>query len=280
MPLVDSHVHLFPDRLFAAIWDWFDNNAWPIVDRLDSDSIVSALAAKGVSRAVAFPYAHCPGIADSLNSYMADLAQGNPLVVPLGTVFPGEPGEEEILERAFSELGLRGIKLHCHVQGVSPDSELLRPTCEAVERHAGVLVIHAGTAPSLPSMADELRSLCGARRTRGLLQAHPLLKVVVPHLGMAEYEEFRELLEEFPNLHLDTAMAVGGFFGNEPPLEDLEGIAGRVLFGSDFPNLPYRYERELEALKAGLSEEALDAVLWRNADSLFDLRLDGHCHQP
>jgi len=27
-PVVDAHVHLFPDRVFEAIWRWFDTHAW------------------------------------------------------------------------------------------------------------------------------------------------------------------------------------------------------------------------------------------------------------
>ena len=28
--LVDAHVHLFPDELFKAVWQWFDQFGWPI----------------------------------------------------------------------------------------------------------------------------------------------------------------------------------------------------------------------------------------------------------
>ncbi|MGA9520451.1 MAG: hypothetical protein WBV82_03245 [Myxococcaceae bacterium] len=29
-PVVDAHVHLFPDGVFEAIWRWFDQYGWPI----------------------------------------------------------------------------------------------------------------------------------------------------------------------------------------------------------------------------------------------------------
>ncbi len=29
-PVVDAHVHLFPDPMFEAIWRWFDRHGWPV----------------------------------------------------------------------------------------------------------------------------------------------------------------------------------------------------------------------------------------------------------
>lgn len=34
-PIVDAHVHLFPDNLFASIWQWFDQYGWPIRYKLN-----------------------------------------------------------------------------------------------------------------------------------------------------------------------------------------------------------------------------------------------------
>jgi hypothetical protein len=29
-PIVDGHVHLFPDSIFSSVWKWFDEYGWPI----------------------------------------------------------------------------------------------------------------------------------------------------------------------------------------------------------------------------------------------------------
>ncbi len=26
--VIDSHVHIFPDKIFSSIWSWFDRHAW------------------------------------------------------------------------------------------------------------------------------------------------------------------------------------------------------------------------------------------------------------
>jgi uncharacterized protein len=271
--LVDAHVHLFPDKLFEAVWEWFDQKAWPILSKLHSDQVMDYLKQQGVSHAVGLCYAHKPGLAESLNAYMAGMAALHPGLIPFGTVFPGEPGQEDILKRAFEVHGLRGVKIHCHVQQVSPDAEEMKAVCEAVAAHDGVLLIHAGRAPVLPPMREAISSICGVERTGRMLARFPGMKVIVPHLGMDEYEAYRDLLSSFPNLFLDTTMAVGGYFGGEPPLQDLEEISDRVLYGTDFPDLPYPYERERSALEnSGLSKHALERIFSGNAMRLFGLR--------
>jgi predicted TIM-barrel fold metal-dependent hydrolase len=56
----------------------------------------------------------------------------------------------------------------------------------------------------------------------------------------------------------------------ERPLAMLRAFPERILYGSDFPNLPYAWDRELATL-AGLDlpEPALAAILGGNALRLF-----------
>jgi predicted TIM-barrel fold metal-dependent hydrolase len=103
--------------------------------------------------------------------------------------------------------------------------------------------------------------------------------VVVAHLGAPEYEDFLDLATRYERVRLDTTMALTDFFDrlgpfprtSLPRLREL-GLSGKVLLGSDFPNIPYPYEHQLEALaRAGLGDPWLRAVCWHNAATLFDL---------
>jgi len=272
VPVVDAHVHLFPDKLFEAIWDWFDNNAWPIIERSYSNQVLATLDNNQVDYAVGLCYTHRPGLAESLNSYMADLASRHPKLIAFGTIFPGEPNQKDTLQRAFETHQLRGIKLHCHVQRVPPDADEMAAVCEAICEHDGIMLIHAGRAPVLPSKRADILEICSVDKTARMLRRFPDMKTIVPHLGMDEYLEYRDLLKDFPNLYLDTTMAIGGYFGGEPPIQGLEDISDRVLFGTDYPNLPYPYQRELLALRSSsLSSGALERILFLNAKKLFEL---------
>ncbi|HEX5033432.1 MAG TPA: amidohydrolase family protein [bacterium] len=45
-----------------------------------------------------------------------------------------------------------------------------------------------------------------------MIRKYPRLRFVVPHLGFEEMDRFVAMLKDYPNLHLDTTMAIGGFF--------------------------------------------------------------------
>jgi hypothetical protein len=56
------------------------------------------------------------------------------------------------------------------------------------------------------------------------------------------------------------------------PLARELGMAGKILLGSDFPNLPYPYARQLAGLaRLDLGEDWLRAVCWDNPVATFGL---------
>lgn len=268
-PVVDAHVHLFPDRVFDAIWRWFDANGWPIRRKLYAPQIVDFLTSRGVEHLVALHYAHKPGMARALNAWMADFCRDRPNVTGLATVLPGEPGAREILEEAFAA-GLRGVKLHCHVQCFSPDDAQMNEVYEACTLHDLPLVIHAGRAPASGAYACDPYAVCAAERVDRVLAAHPRLRLCVPHLGADEFPEYERLLERYDNLWLDTTMMLADYFaGVTPPPRLLSVRPERILYGTDFPNVPYAWDRELVRVRRHVGDLALERVMAKNARELY-----------
>ena len=77
-------------------------------------------------------------------------------------------------------------------------------------------------------------------------------------------------------MRLDTTMAFTDFFsewaGPSRPTccRGWRTCATKVLLGSDFPNIPYPYAHQLEALeRLGLGDDWLRAVCWDNGVRLF-----------
>lgn len=266
LEVIDAHVHLFPPRVYDAIWRWFESNAWPIRYQLYADETIAFLRQRGVSRMVGLHYAHTPGMARALNAFAAELAQRHPEVIAYGTVLPGEPDAAAIAEEAFLVHGLRGLKLHCHVQQFAPDDARLDPVYALAARHNRPIVIHAGREPALPAYKADIGALCSVGATRRVLERHPDLTLVVPHLGADEIPAYGELLEAFPNLWLDTTMMLADFFPQTPTAEFIARHGDRLLYGSDFPNLPYAWDRELKKLMSmGLPDETVRAIASGNA---------------
>jgi uncharacterized protein len=269
-PVVDAHVHLFPPRVFAAIWRWFDSHAWPIRYKLKSEQVIDFLFQRGVSRFVALHYAHKPGMSRALNQYVAELCRREPRIIGLATVMPGEPGAVEILKDAFAS-GLKGVKLHCHVQCFSPDEERVEPIYRACEEAGLAMVMHAGRQPSSQHYLCDTQQLCSAARIERVLESHPRLKLCVPHLGADEFDTYQRLLERYDNLWLDTTMAIADYFPAPTPIDLIRVRPERILYGTDFPNLPYAWDRELKRLiQLGLSSDAEAKILGQNALSLFE----------
>jgi predicted TIM-barrel fold metal-dependent hydrolase len=271
--VVDAHVHLFPDRVFEALWRWFDRHAWPVRYRLRAEEVIGFLRDRGLRAIVGLHYAHAPGMARELNRFAAGLARAHPgFVNACGTVLPGEPGAAEIAREALGPLGLCGLKLHCHVQRVAADDPALDPIYRACAEAGKPVVIHAGREPRSPAYGIDTHSICAASRIERVLERHPRLAVLVPHLGADEFGEYAALLERHENLWLDTTMAVAGFFPYGPPEDLVRRHAARLLYGTDFPNLPYAWDREVRRLvEEPLEPPARRALFAENARRLFGI---------
>jgi predicted TIM-barrel fold metal-dependent hydrolase len=268
--LFDAHTHAWPPRLYAAIVRWFDEHAWSIHDRLDGDAAAAALRSHGVSRWVAMAYCHKPGMARDLNRWLAGYAARNPEAVVLAAAHPHDDDPAGILAEAFDELGLRGLKLHCHVMGIAPDDASLGPIYDVLQRRALPLVIHAGRAPELPGYPSPAAQVSGLGYVARVLARWPELRCVVPHLGFDELELLAELLERHPRLMTDTAMILSGYIPGGPEAAFVARWADRILYGTDFPILPYAYDRELRAIRAlGLGDAAERAIFHDNAARVF-----------
>lgn len=270
-PVIDGHVHLFPDRVFTSLWRWFEAHAWPIRYRLNTPAVVRFLLSRGIERMVALHYAHKPGMARMLNAYMAEVVRTHPGVHGVATVFPGEPDAAAILEEGFAA-GLCGVKLHCHVQAFAPDAPALHAVYETCVRHDMPLVMHAGREPRSPAYPVDTYALCAAERVQRVLADYPKLRLCVPHLGADELERYAWLLERYDHLWLDTTMMLGDYFPLSVEARFWQVRPERILYGSDFPNLPYAWDREVRQLaQAALPETDRAALLGETARAFFRL---------
>jgi predicted TIM-barrel fold metal-dependent hydrolase len=270
--VIDMHVHVFPERIFEAIWRWFDTHGWPIRYKLHSDEVIRFLLDRGVSHLVLLHYAHKPGLARMMNDYVREVCGRFPgQVTGLATVMPGEPDAARILSDAFAA-GLRGVKIHCHVQRIAPDASAMSEIYDACVAHDMPLLMHAGREPKSPGYKDDTHDLCGVARVEAVLRAYPKLRLCVPHIGADECVEYCALLERHENLWLDTTMMLGGYFPMAVPLDAVRARPDRFMFGTDFPNLPYAWDREIKALaQKAWPADVLQKVLAGTARTFFRL---------
>jgi predicted TIM-barrel fold metal-dependent hydrolase len=95
-------------------------------------------------------------------------------------------------------------------------------------------------------------------------------------MGMPEYAEFLDICEHAADVRLDTTMAFTAFIDETMPfppsqLPRLRQLGDRILFGSDFPNIPYGYADAMRSITRvpGIDDEWLRKVFYENAAALF-----------
>lgn len=270
--VVDAHVHIFPANIFSAIWSWFDKNAWPIRYRLSTSSVLDHLLSRGVSHIIALQYAHKPGISRMLNRYMVKKCREFPnKVTGMAAVFPGEKDAAAILKEAFDN-GLQGVKLHAHVQCFDMNAEEMDLIYDLCESEQKPIIMHVGREPKSTAYHCDPYQICSAKKLERVLRNFPKLKICVPHLGFDEISDYRNLIEKYENLWLDTTMVLADYFPLKETVELDSFRVDRIMYGSDFPNIPYNWDRELKCLKASnLSRENMEWILHKSAAGLFQV---------
>jgi len=270
---IDAHTHLHPPRLFAAIRRWFDEHTdWNLRGPTEPETVVGALRAAGVERFAVFSYAHRPGIARDLNRWLYDITRALPDAIPLGTVHAADDDPAAIVDEACGTWGMAGVKLHAQVQRFHPDDSRLWPVYARLVALDRALVIHVGTGPH----TNEFTGLASFAR---VLARFPTLRASICHMGAFETRAALRLVDRYPDLYLDTTMAMTPastpFTRIDPGVvrdEDLVRHADRILFGSDFPNLPYPYEEERRGLWArDLPLPVYRRIFFENARAFFRL---------
>ncbi|MBX6395247.1 MAG: amidohydrolase family protein [Alicyclobacillaceae bacterium] len=268
--MIDAHTHAFPERLMNAIYAWFRRFGWQIpYDGQPAESLFDYQKRQGVDRFFVLLYVHKPGMARSLNDWLADQCAKHPEIVPVGSVHHEDDVRAET-ERCLGELGFAGMKLHCAVQNVTMDDPRLFPLYETLIAFDKPLVVHAGTAPM------DYTGTVGFRFFARTMDRFPELKVQVAHLGLYETEEFVRLAEELPGIVFDTAAITPGTLKEWPPAEQwvewIERLPGRVLYGSDLPFLNGR-AAEVRTWLDGLplKQEIKQAIFEDNARRFWRL---------
>jgi uncharacterized protein len=272
--LIDIHTHFMPDNVLAKVWAFFDSGrategqAWPIVYRLPEPERLALLRAFGVRRFSALLYPHKPDMAAWLNAWAAGFAARTPDALHSATFFP-EPGAGAYVAEAIGA-GARLFKAHLQVGGYDPRDELLDPVWGTLAETRVPVVVHCGSGPRPGPYT-------GPGPIAGVLARHPRLTMIVAHLGAPEYGAFLDLVGRYPGVHLDTTMAFTDFMERLAPFPAalrprLAAAADRILLGSDFPNIPYPYLHQLQALAwLGLGAGWLRAVCHDNAVRLLGL---------
>ncbi|HEY3754266.1 MAG TPA: amidohydrolase family protein [Pseudonocardiaceae bacterium] len=275
-PLVDAHVHVprlgtvkpawleWADR-FSGPQDWrsvYDEHGEPVPERLDA-----LLAEQGVDRALLF-CEYSPR-ATGIHTIEENLpfVEFNPTRFRLvANVNPHlhHPLASEV-ERQL-DMGAVALKLHPVHAGFSPaDKELYAVYSVCAERGIPV-IFHSGTS-----------SFPGARARFGdpallldVIEDFPQVQFVFAHGGRGWwYDTAAFLALGKANVWLDVAGLPPAKLPEYYARFDLHRLAGRWIFGTDWPGVPGTARNARGLGEIGLPDDVLTGVLSGNAAKLF-----------
>ncbi len=227
----------------------------------------------GVERAVLVNYVapEIVGYTEAANDFALAYARSDPRrLLPVGSVLPTHPAPGREVERLARE-GLAGLKIHPPHQLFAPNDYLrgltgLTEIYEAAERLRLPVIVHTGTSvfPGARNrFADPLH-------LEDVAIDHPKLTIVLAHGGRPFWtRQAVFLVRRFPNVLLEVSSVPPSRLLEYFP--ELEKLADRTLFGSDWPGPGVEDIRQnLEAFRAlPLSAAAKERILVENPLRVF-----------
>lgn len=261
-PIIDVQVH-------------FGHMGRHVLHRYSADDLVGVLEREGVSFAlVSSVSSGTIGQAFGTTEVLDGVARFPTRLGALVWVEPRDPAWQTDIERAMAQTRVYGIKLHPAIDGFAVDYESLEAIFSFADRHRLPIVTHAqdGTAQ--------------AENYWPLLDSFPDAPLVLYHFNARRPIGGILTAKRYPQVSLDTCFVM------PDAIEIALDVVGpeRILFGTDCPlgfdvgcprpaaikDPPRTYDDEVARICAiGLSDEAREAIFYRNAQRVFGISLTG-----
>jgi hypothetical protein len=170
---------------------------------------------------------------------------------------PHEPDATTLVNRALSEWGFRGVKLHPLFNAFLPNDEIVYPIMEEAKKARVPVAIHSGHPPfSLPWSIGELA------------EVYPDVRIVMLHMGHGHGVYIQAAIntaKRYDNIILETS----GMPMHTKIKEAVRTVGERrVVYGSDIPF--HHTSVELQRVKiAGLTDHELRLVVHDNSEQLL-----------
>lgn len=273
-PVVDCHLHAydFPINAPASFVEFMDQQLGSSFAQFaerhsTTESYLSILDQAGVDYGVVLAEVAPITSAIGGNETVARICKGSPRLIPFASINPlltANPDRE--LERLARELGFRGLKLYPTYQYFYPNDAMLYPLYAKAQELGIPVKWHTGSSvfpASRLKYGDPLY-------LDDVALDFPELTVIITHSGRPFWYDRAYALAR---LRDNVFMEIAGL----PPqrllayFPELERVADKVLFGSDWPSVP-TIKKNLETIRGlPLSDRAKEQILGGNAGRILKL---------
>ena len=276
--IVDFHTHIFPDQLAPKAIPQLSlaSGTLPYTDGTEA-GLLRSMAQSGITHSVVLPVATNPQKVSSVNR-AAVLEKQDGAIIRFGAMHPDCPNWKEEL-RLLAENGCRGIKIHPVYQGVDLDDLRYLRILDEAGSLGMIVVTHTGDDIGFPGVVH-----CSPAMALSAVKQVGPVKLVLAHMGGWHcWQKACELLCD-TDVYLDTSFSCGKIALRPEKAETDLGLLApqkmtvmirifgkeRILFGTDSPWAGQKEALgELRSLE--LTQQELDAILWKNAKELLNL---------
>ena len=242
---VDIHVHVLPEDRSTKLMQWTRKVMpdHPVPIDISPEDIVRDLRTHRARFFWNLVFPIRAGESRALNAFNVAIAERFGRVLPFCTVHPDEEDRVELLEDAFDECGMVGLKLHPMVTRFQPWQDAMQPVYRVLDERRRPLIIHSGY--------DEFYGYgYGVDQLENIARTYPNITLILSHLIFPQVEAAFGLVDRYPNVYLDATNVFGSLVRFLPALTDrdmkdhplalalLEGFArhsDRIMFGTDHP---------------------------------------------
>ncbi|QAA33439.1 amidohydrolase family protein [Clostridium manihotivorum] len=189
--------------------------------------------------------------------------------IGFAAVDPFVKGHLDAIEKAFTELKLKGLKLHPSKQHFYPSDKSLEPLYKICEKYDKPILFHSGVSWEPNTLSKYSRPI----EFEELALNHPKLRICLAHFGWPYVQETAMLMLKFPNIYADTALLYfdsAREFYKRVFTEDIpstwidRSLRHQVMFGSNNPR--FEQIRMAEAIEhLGFRESTLELIKGQNA---------------
>ena len=276
---IDFHVHITPPDIikncnkYAEREPYFCALSQSKVNKFaTAEDVEETLNKNNFDRAVVFGFAFRDiGLCRYVNDYVIEKTKQYPEKLTGFAVAPPVKEAYKEIERCFNS-GLKGVgELFPEGQEIDLENESeVKTITEACREFNLPLLLHANEGVGHFYAGKSKTTL---KQIETFVLNNPDLKIILAHLGggLLFYETMKEIKKGFSNVYYDISAAPFLYDYRIYNVIKALGIAGKILFGSDFPLLaPSRYFSDLN--KSDLSEDEKKLILGDNAKKLLNIK--------
>jgi predicted TIM-barrel fold metal-dependent hydrolase len=211
------------------------------------------------------------------NDYVAETVAAYPdVLMGFASVDPRK-GDTAVIEldRAVTDLGLRGLKLHPIHQAFFPDDPAFTPLFSKAEDLGIPVLMHSGYAAAGANTPGgggfELAYSRPIPHVDSLAARHPGLAIIMAHPAWPWIQEQVAVALHKPNVFIDLSGWAPKYIPKELITEAGGRLRKKVLFGSDYPYIsPVTWMEQFADLE--IRDEARELILHDNAAGILGLQ--------